>query len=125
MQRETNPLKIHESTELGARVDRELDDDRRFFERHPHRNYRLRRIFPAEYEEFAVRSGGALPPRDMAFVAVEQVRPGARLRVVYAGRFDEDDDDLDTIEDETCREAFLWVAPPWLQELRQKMLDRE
>lgn len=63
---------------------RELDADRRYFERRPHRSYRLRRSFPAEGEQVSILIGGEWPMTVGAlFTAVRQVAPGVRARAFF------------------------------------------
>lgn len=83
-------------------MDSELDADRRFFRRRPHRKHRVRRVFPAEFEHVR-RMGHDIPKSDKrVFVAIQQVRPGARLRFFFVGPRDFETDLPET-------EARAWV----------------
>ena len=66
--------------EVLQRMDRELDADRRYFRRRPHRHYRVRRTFPAEFEQLR-RRGALVPPEGKRhFTVVHQFYPGCRAR---------------------------------------------
>src|SRR5262245_31999347 len=73
--------------ELVEKVDREIDADRVFFQRWPHRNDRVRRIFSNEHA-LIVHDGGPLrlppgaknPDVYIAMVIVKQLSPGMRIR---------------------------------------------
>jgi hypothetical protein len=63
-----------------------LGSDRRFFELHPHREFRLRPAFDAEVEDFA-RNGvieRALPDRLCWWTIVHRISPGLRMRFPLA-----------------------------------------
>lgn len=63
-----------------------LASDRRFFELHPHREYRLRPAFEAEVEDFA-RNGvieRALPDHLCWWTIMHRVSPGLRMRFPLA-----------------------------------------
>jgi hypothetical protein len=60
--------------ELVARIDRVSDLDRRWFERHPRRAYRIRRMVDGEHLDLVC------PPGKLALTLVKQVRPGFRTR---------------------------------------------
>lgn len=59
-------------------VKRAVDGDARWFQQHPDRNMRERRITPAEQDEFAARLGW----RPTGLVIVIQTEPGKRVRYV-------------------------------------------
>jgi hypothetical protein len=69
---------------LGELVDKATQSDRRFFERRPDREHRLRRADRAEILQTALLSNGEFdihPPPGLAwFVAVKNLCNGARLR---------------------------------------------
>lgn len=71
---------------LSARVDRELDADRRFFERRPRRRHRVRRLYQAEGESTCLIAGWEWPAREDAafYAAVRQIAPGVRVRCFFA-----------------------------------------
>ena len=66
---------------LATAVDRELNSDRRFFERRPYRNYRLRQAFPNERKAAELAGTCRFEPGLQAYVCVRQVEPGQRIRL--------------------------------------------
>lgn len=97
---------------LGDAVMRELDGDRRFFERRPHRSYRLRRAFPAEGEQVSILIGGECPMRASAlFTAVRQLTPGVRVRIFFLGPRDLETDVSDA-EAAECFHRFNTTTAP-------------
>lgn len=65
---------------LAVRVDRELDNDRRYFQRHPERTTYIRRPYPAERESAYVAGTAIRGHAEEMYVLVHQVSPGNRLR---------------------------------------------
>lgn len=63
----------------SAKVDRELNNDRRWFRRNRTRNYRVRWSFPNEAAE--VREQQGLTEETAILTAVMQLKPGIRMRV--------------------------------------------
>lgn len=55
----------------------DIQDDRKWFERNPGRRYRLRRARPGELELLQCHK----PPNMLGSILVEQIRPGARIRI--------------------------------------------
>jgi hypothetical protein len=67
-----------------TKVDRELDADRRFFERRPGRRFRVRRVYPNESKLAELCGFNSSPPAGAAmFVAIEQIAPGLRIRLAF------------------------------------------
>lgn len=69
---------------LADEVDRTLEGDRRFFERHPSRHYRLRIASNSEVISMEMAQGPDHPrlwPGWRWYVLIKQVQPGARLRL--------------------------------------------
>ena len=69
---------------LGAGVEEELADDRRFFLEYPSRNHLVRAAFPAEERFFREQADilegpGSIPAGEMV-ILVKQLVPGLRLR---------------------------------------------
>jgi hypothetical protein len=95
---------------LTPAVDRALDSDRRFFDQHPSRSYRLRPAFPPEVEVLAVLNEPKqidLPPNWIWFVAVRQILPGVRVRA-FGAMAPRGGDDPPEAE---CRAFYLaWTA---------------
>ena len=69
--------------------------DRKFFERFPHRQYRMRRMGRAEIGQLEAVCGGSIvnEPGDVPFVLVKNIAPGVRLRAFVPGPADEDGSD--------------------------------
>jgi len=88
----------------------ESEADRIFFERFPHRRYRVRRLFPAErarMDRVARRHGErvfARTPRGMTvYACVKQLAPGFRHRTYAVGPAGVD---VDLLTDDDARLAF-------------------
>jgi hypothetical protein len=84
---------------LADKVDRVLESDRRFFDRHKSRSHRIRRLSPVEKEMAeAVYGPGVFPwaPNHAWFTVVRQVEPGIRFRVFVRNC---DDAEVDVPED--------------------------
>ncbi|WP_132250219.1 hypothetical protein [Methylobacterium segetis] len=84
-----------------------IDADRRFFERFPHRTYRVRRMARTEIAQLETVHGAPmapLPTDDAAFTVVKQLAPGVRLKIHVPGPADEDGSD---VPDEGG--AWLWA----------------
>ena len=71
----------------AARIDRISEADRKFFERFPHRQYRLRLAGQAEREtqELVHSSLRICRPGDRLFVLIQNIAPGTRLKVYWVG----------------------------------------
>lgn len=96
--------RVHALTDA---VDRELDADRLFFERRPHRSYRLRRSFRAEGEQVSVLLGGEWPVKGGAlYTVVRQLAPGLRARVFFLARRDLETD----VSDAEAAECFNYFS---------------
>ena len=83
---------------LSDRMDVELRADKRFFERWPHRNYRVRRSFRAEAEITSLLNASDWPMTSLMngadwplrpgiwwYSAVRQLAPGYRVRTFFLG----------------------------------------
>ncbi|TXN15887.1 hypothetical protein FV219_01580 [Methylobacterium sp. WL122] len=79
----------------AAEAEQATEADRKFFERFPHRQYRMRRMGRAEIGQLEAVSGGSIlsEPGDAPFVMVKNIAPGVRLRVFVPGPADEDGSD--------------------------------
>lgn len=85
-----------------------IEADRRFFERRPDRNFRVRLASPAECESLRIHDGHTVDEGSRWYTAVRQVRPGWRLRAFTLGL-----EGLETdILEETCREVYEHAARP-------------
>ena len=70
-------------SEGPSAIDKAAVSDRRFFERRPHRRYRIRRAFPGEIEQIAEAVGvefAPVPPGYVAAIIVQALGPGMRVR---------------------------------------------
>jgi hypothetical protein len=76
------PQSLEEKLVRGAkRLDLETDDDRLFFERHEHRNHRLRQSAQIEVEQEEILVGPIVKPSGTRwFTIVKQLAPGKRVR---------------------------------------------
>jgi hypothetical protein len=79
---------------LADRVDRVTQADRRFFERFPHRQHRVRIASQAEIEQQEFELGGVIfaEPWHQIYVAVKNITPGCRLRLMIIGPRDAETD---------------------------------
>ncbi|TXN14699.1 hypothetical protein FV219_03265 [Methylobacterium sp. WL122] len=79
----------------AAEAEQASDADRKFFERFPHRQYRMRRMGRAEIGQLEALHGGSIinEPGDAPFVLVKNIAPGVRLRAFVPGPKDEDGSD--------------------------------
>lgn len=72
----------------ATEADQAIEGDRRFFVRHPLRNYRVRLLSQAERAQMEAFQGGTFnltPEAPIAFLALKQLAPGTRLKVVVFG----------------------------------------
>lgn len=93
--------------DLDSAVERMVRSDARFFERFPHRQYRLRRASAEEVEQAEIMLNGFagnLPGR-RPFCAVKNVAPGKRIRLFVDGP-DDADVDIDEAEAMLVYEMF-------------------
>ncbi|WP_439407434.1 hypothetical protein ACNJX9_39465 [Bradyrhizobium sp. DASA03076] len=81
------PNQRRQLQKLADRVDRVSESDRRFFERFPHRQHRVRRASQAEIEAIAILSGEkkTVAADRQVYLAVKNIAPGAQLRLVIIG----------------------------------------
>jgi hypothetical protein len=85
---------------LAIRVDKITGGDRKFFERFPHRQHRVRLAGHAEVEQSALLAGKSprrLPPGLNHYAIVKNVAPGLRSRLIVVG---DEGWDLDISEQE-------------------------
>jgi hypothetical protein len=82
-----------------------MDADRRFFARRPGRRWYVRRAYPAEKGVAqAIGANTSLPPDHAAFVLVEQIRPGVRIRLGFGAPAGMETDLSDAEIEEALRE---------------------
>lgn len=94
--------------------------DARFFDRFPHREYRIRRMSRPEVAQLEAARGEPLPPMRAGaarFTLVKQLAPGVRLRIFVPGPGDEDGSDVSD-----ALGASLWSR---YAEQHPAMADRE
>ncbi|MCJ2111901.1 hypothetical protein MKK64_11905 [Methylobacterium sp. E-025] len=79
----------------AVEAEQATDADRKFFERFPHRQYRMRRMGRAEISQLEAICGGSIvnEPGDAPFVLIKNIAPGVRLRAFVPGPADEDGSD--------------------------------
>jgi hypothetical protein len=72
---------------LGEEADRAVEGDRRYFDRWPHRTYRIRLISSAERKQLEIFQGHPIKPSpDQAvFTVMKQLAPGVRMRATVIG----------------------------------------
>ena len=88
---------------LADRVDRVAQTDRRFFERFPHRQHRMRIAGAAEIEQHAILNGAPCTrPGSCIYVVVKNVAPGMLMRLFVRGAEGADTD----IDEAAAREIF-------------------
>jgi hypothetical protein len=101
---------------LTNRIDRKiLAGDRKFFERFPHRSYRVR--LASQLELAACRvvdpTWPGVPAGCSAYVAVKQIAPGIRARVFFVERAGKDTD----LSEEDARKVLAEHRHPQLAEI--------
>jgi hypothetical protein len=91
------------------RLDCLTDGDRRFFDCHKHRNYRLRQAGQIEIEPKEITTGARMEPPSGKrwFTIVRQVRPGVRVRLSIALPETTGPD----ISERECEALFIRVCP--------------
>jgi hypothetical protein len=80
---------------LADEVDRITQSDRRFFERFPNRQHRVRLASQAEVKQFAFMEGIYETPPPAGFeryVLVKNIAPGCRVRLPFTGPAGNDTD---------------------------------
>jgi hypothetical protein len=103
-----------EFKKLTSRIDKVTQADARFFERFPHRQHRVRVAARAEIEQ------NALPdiPHDFSyFMAVKNVAPGARVRLLIIGLEGSDTD----ISEESARAIYEMARTPEAEQVEQQL----
>ncbi|MCJ2080729.1 hypothetical protein [Methylobacterium sp. J-090] len=104
-------------------AEKATDDDRRFFEDHPNRTYRVRLLSQAERAQFEILDGVMKPLAEapIAFAAIKQIAPFVRSRVVVFGPLGAVGQPL---TDEQARGIWEGYADrhPWVREQEAKIL---
>jgi hypothetical protein len=107
---------------LAARVDKITGSDRKFFERFPHRQHRVRLAGRAEVEHDALLAGKSprrLPPDLNHYAIVKNIAPGLRLRLIVVG---DEGWDLDISEQE-ARDHWEARRTPEISEHEEAMIE--
>jgi hypothetical protein len=104
---------------LAEQIDRVTQADRRFFERFPDREHRVRLASEAEIEQNAILQGqpDSPPPFCRVFTVVRNISPGVRLRL-YTYGLEGSETDLD---EATARAIFEAAATPRTWEIEAQM----
>jgi hypothetical protein len=104
---------------LADQVDRITQGDRRFFERFPHRQHRVRLASAAELQQHEQLEGAPLgiPPGYRVFVVIRNVFPGARMRLFLPAPEGRNTD----VSEATARAIFETVATPYTWEVEADM----
>jgi hypothetical protein len=104
---------------LAEKVDRIMQADRRFFERFPHRQHRVRLTSQAELAQNELLEGrpATPPPGCRVFTIVRNIAPGVRLRI-YAFGLEGAETDLSEL---TARAIFEAAATPRTWEIEAQM----
>jgi hypothetical protein len=100
---------------LDDQIDRITQADRAFFKRRPDRVHRVRLASQAEIKQEELMVGGTMivPAGYSAFIAVRNVAPGIRLRVMTLAPEGAETD----LPEEMARLIFEKAAPQQLQEM--------
>lgn len=103
---------------LAEEADIAVEGDRRFFDRHVGRAYRLRLASWAERQQIELVQGGRLDPTpDQAvFVVMKQLAPGVRLKATVFGPRESIGEDLTDAEAGSVFEGYADIHP----EMRQR-----
>jgi hypothetical protein len=104
---------------LSELVEKAVESDRLYFERHPHRKHRIRRSHVAEILELEFTSGEPhnAPPGWQWHSVVKQVCPNVRGRLFVLNRQDAETD----LTEEVCRLAYERLQTPGHSEFEEKI----
>lgn len=95
-------------------ADHAVEADRRFFQRHPERNYLIRVLSRAERAQIEALKGSTLnltSDAPVAFSAIKQLAPGVRLRFVAFGPVEAVGENLSEVEARAVWEGLADVHP--------------
>ncbi|KQS85266.1 hypothetical protein ASG32_18615 [Methylobacterium sp. Leaf361] len=103
---------------LTEEADSAVEGDRRFFDRHHARTYRLRLASQAERQQIELIQGGSLnlTPDQAAFVVMKQLAPGVRLKATVIGPRESIGEDFTDAEAGSVFEGYADIHP----EMRQR-----
>ncbi|MEE7450007.1 hypothetical protein MRF4_20570 [Methylobacterium radiotolerans] len=113
-----NRQQRREMKRLTEEADSAVEGDRRFFDRHRGRTYRLRLASQAERQQVELIQGGSLnlTPDQAAFVVMKQLAPGVRLKATSIGPRESIGEDLTDAEAGSVFEGYADIHP----EMRQR-----
>ena len=96
---------------LADEVHRLAEADHRFFERHSHRQHRVRLAAQAEIEQAEILAGEPMtaPPGCRLFTVVRNIKPGVCARLLVLNREGAETD----LPEATTREIWEVAATPW------------
>jgi hypothetical protein len=105
--------------QLEELVERAVESDRLYFERHPHRKHRIRRSHVAEIlqVDFFTGEPHPTPPGWRWFSVIRNICPNARGRLFLLNR---EDSEIDLTE-EVCRQVYEWLQTPGHSEVEEKV----
>jgi hypothetical protein len=103
---------------LADKVDRVTQGDRRFFERRPDRQHRVRLAGMAEFEQHELINGPLeIPPGFQLFAVVRNIAPGHRMRLFLPAPEGRETD----VSEITARAIWDAVATPKIREVEAQM----
>ena len=116
-----NPAQRRSMRNLVDRVGRVTQADRLFFERFPRRQHRVRIASQAEIEQDLALTGSeiVMPPGKRLFMAVKNITPGVRLRLLVVGPRDADTD----LNEEQARLVYEVVNDDKYREIEAQLRE--
>ena len=98
---------------LGEEADRAVEGDRRYFDRWPHRTYRVRLVSTAERKQLELFQGRPIKPGpDQAvFVVMKQLAPGVRMKATIVGPSESIGEELTDAEAGSIYEGYADIHP--------------
>lgn len=98
---------------LGEEADRAVEGDRRYFDRWPHRTYRIRLVSAAERKQVELFQGHPIrPDPDQAvFVVMKQLAPGVRMKATVIGPRESIGEELTDAEAGSIYESYADIHP--------------
>jgi hypothetical protein len=98
---------------LGEEAARAVEGDRRYFDRWPHRTYRVRLVSAAERKQVELFQGRPIrPDPDQAvFVVMKQLAPGVRMKATIIGPCESIGEELTDAEAGSVYESYADLHP--------------
>ncbi len=105
----------------AERVDRVTQADRRFFERFPDRQHRVRLTSAAELEQQTILDGKPpfIPDGCRCFTLIRNIAPGARMRLFWTAPADAETD----LSEEIARAIYERAATPQARRIAAQILE--